>query len=159
MSVNSKGFLCLFLFDSHMYWYVCVLVGVTSALSKHQSLTSISSSSETTIASASKTNHTYVPDFTLKATSNLQIMKIKHNVYIAARKATMMERQSIDTQDVSASLPAASNQTDSRRPSTDTYITSGNGRKSPVTASLTKSTENVNTESPLMKPDPDQNVV
>lgn len=38
-------------------------------------------------------NYAYVPDYTVRALEDLEYVKIKRHQYIAARRATMMERQ------------------------------------------------------------------
>ena len=58
-------------------------------LTKHQSLTSISSASDSIYAK----QPSYVPDFNLKALENTQYLKIARSHYVAARRATLMERQ------------------------------------------------------------------
>ena len=62
---------------------------MVNSLSKHQSMTSISSASDSIYARQSQ----YVPDFTIRALENTQYLKIARSHYIAARRATLMERQ------------------------------------------------------------------
>lgn len=38
-------------------------------------------------------NHMYVPDYTVRALDDLEYIKIKRHQYVAARRATLMERQ------------------------------------------------------------------
>lgn len=63
--------------------------GVPQSLSKHQSISSISSASD----SIYQRIVNYTPDFTLKATCDLLFLKIRRSHYIAAYRATCMERQ------------------------------------------------------------------
>ena len=58
-------------------------------MSKGQSLTSISSASDSIYARQPQ----YTPDFTIRALENTQYLKIARSHYIAARRATLMERQ------------------------------------------------------------------
>ena len=62
---------------------------MSSTLSKYTSVSSISSTSESAYMKVSQ----YTPDFSVRAITDLQYMKIRRPHYIAARRATMMERQ------------------------------------------------------------------
>lgn len=59
-----------------------------STMAKQQSVSSISSASENVYSNAS----TYVPDFTVKSMTDMQYLRIRRGQYVAARRATMMER-------------------------------------------------------------------
>ena len=63
--------------------------GMSSSLSKYTSVSSISSTSESAYTKVSQ----YTPDFNVRAITDLQYLKIRRAHYIAARRATKMERQ------------------------------------------------------------------
>lgn len=62
---------------------------MSNSLSKQTSVTSISSASDSIYSKQPQ----YNPDFNVKALTDLQYLKIRRSHYIAARRATMMERQ------------------------------------------------------------------
>ena len=62
--------------------------GLPSSLSKQQSMLSITGSSDQVYQRPAK----YVPDFSVKATTNLLYLRIRRPHYIAARRATLLER-------------------------------------------------------------------